>query len=143
MAMEQPVQRAAEGAMPTLRRRQAIALVGGGVAAVSLANRAAATDVRFDVYRKGSNIGTHVIQFDRTGGTLKVASRVDLQVKVAFITAYRYEQTGQDEWQDDVLVRTGSGPTTTARTRWWWPRRVAASWPSMAPPAATPPGSGR
>ena len=35
-----------------------------------------------------------------------MTSRLDLAVKVAFITAYRYEQTGEDEWEDDVLVRT-------------------------------------
>ena len=43
----------------------------------------------------------------RAAGTgLQVTSRLDLAVKVAFITAYRYEQTGEDEWRDDVLVRT-------------------------------------
>ena len=35
-----------------------------------------------------------------------MTSRLDLTVKMAFITAYRYEQTGEDDWQDDVLVRT-------------------------------------
>ena len=102
-------QSAASGAMPTLHRREAIALAGGGVVAMSLANPAAATppmDVRFDVYRKGSQIGTHVIRFSQTGGILNVASRVDFKVKVAFITAYRYEQTGNDDWENDVLVRT-------------------------------------
>ena len=109
MTMGQPAERAAGGAMLTLSRREAIVLAGGGVVAVSLVNPAAATvptDVRFDVYRKGSAIGTHVIRFSQTGGTLKVASQVDIQVKVAFITVYRYEQTGNDDWENDVLVRT-------------------------------------
>jgi hypothetical protein len=109
MTMGQPAQCATGGAMLTLSRRQAIALAGGGVAVVSLVNPAAATastDVRFNVYRKGSAIGTHVIRFSQAGGTLKVASQVDLQVKVAFITVYRYEQTGNDDWENDVLVRT-------------------------------------
>ena len=35
-----------------------------------------------------------------------MTSRLDLAVKVAFITAYRYEQTGEDVWEDDVLVQT-------------------------------------
>ena len=39
-------------------------------------------------------------------GGLAVSSRVELAVKMAFITVYRYEQTGQDEWQDGVLVGT-------------------------------------
>jgi hypothetical protein len=109
MNLSQPVQFAAGGAMPTLSRREAIALAGGGVAATSFVNLAAATaptDVGFNVYRKGSRIGTHVIRFSQTGGTLKVASQIDLRVKVAFITAYRFEQTGNDDWENDVLVRT-------------------------------------
>jgi Family of unknown function (DUF6134) len=95
--------------MPNVQSQEAIALAGGGMAAVSLGNPVAAparTDVRFDVYRKDSLIGVHVIRFSQTGGTLRVASQVELRVKVAFITAYRYEQTGNDDWENDVLVRT-------------------------------------
>jgi hypothetical protein len=91
-----------------MSRRAAIVIVGGGMVGVGLAPVAVAVpaDLTFDVFRKGSHIGTHAIRFDQGDGTLKVTSRLDLAVKVAFITAYRYEQTGQDEWQDDVLVRT-------------------------------------
>ena len=97
------------GRCRTFSRREAIALAGGGAAAISPMNPAAATaptDVRIDVYRKGSAIGTHEIRFSRTGGTLRVASQVDLRVKIALITANRYEQTGNDDSENDVLVRT-------------------------------------
>ena len=77
--------------------------------AIGFVNRAAAAapaDIQLNVYRKGSPIGTHVIRFSQTGGTLKVTSQVDLRVKVAFITVYSYQQTANDDWENGVLVRT-------------------------------------
>ena len=97
------------GATPRLGRRQAIALAGSGMVAIGFANRAAAAapaDIQLNVYRKGSPIGTHVIRFSQTGDTLKVTSQVDLRVKVAFITVYRYQQTANDDWENGVLVRS-------------------------------------
>ena len=97
------------GGTPRLGRRQAIALAGSGMLALGLVNRATAAapaDIQLKVYRKGSPIGTHVIRFSQTGGTLKVASQVDLRVKVAFITVYSYRQTSNDDWEDEVLVRS-------------------------------------
>ena len=95
--------------MPRLDRREAITLVGSGIVAIGFANRAAAAtpaDIQLNVYRKGSLIGTHAIQFSQAGATLKVTSQVDLRVKVAFITAFRYQQTANDEWENELLVRT-------------------------------------
>lgn len=60
----------------------------------------------FDVYRKGSRIGLHEMRFESNAEGLSVSSRVELAVKMAFVTVYSYQQTGQDEWQDGVLVRT-------------------------------------
>ena len=91
-----------------LNRRRAIALVGGSLAMMSMIPGAVAVprSTLFNVFRKGSLIGTHAIDFAGTDGRLQVTSRLDLAVKVAFITAYRYEQTGEDVWEDDVLVQT-------------------------------------
>jgi hypothetical protein len=85
-----------------------MALAGGSLAACCLSRVALAVprDVVFNVFRKGSLIGTHAIAFSGTDRKLQVTSRLDLAVKVAFITAYRYEQTGEDVWEDNVLVRT-------------------------------------
>ena len=89
-------------------RRGALTLVGGGLLALGGARPALAvpTDVTFNVIRKGTQIGTHQIRFEETDGALAVTSELDLAVKVAFITAYRYRQIGRDEWQGDVLQRT-------------------------------------
>jgi len=46
------------------------------------------------------------IRFSQTSGILKVTSQIDLQVKVAFITVYSYQQTANDDWENGVLVRS-------------------------------------
>jgi hypothetical protein len=109
MGMARSAVRSLGGATPRLGRRRAIALAGGGVAALGFGKHAAATaptDLQLNVFRQGSPIGTHVIRFSQAGGTLQVASEVDLRVKVAFITAYSYRQTSNDDWEDEVLVRS-------------------------------------
>ena len=91
-----------------LTRRGTMALVGGTLATCCLSNvaRAVPRDVVFNVFRKGSLIGTHAISFAGSSQRLQVTNRLDLAVKVAFITAYRYEQEGRDVWENDVLVQT-------------------------------------
>lgn len=93
---------------PVLNRRHAIALAAGGLSTMYWAQGALAMphDTLFNVFRKGSMIGTHAIKFNGTEDGLQVISRLDLAIKVAFITAYRYEQTGDDIWEHDVLVQT-------------------------------------
>jgi Family of unknown function (DUF6134) len=107
-AQEEPPGDTRPGAAAT--RRRAVALVGGGVAAAGLGRAARADrlppDLAFDVYRKGDRIGAHTISFAPAGAGERVTSRVELAVKMAFVTLYRYEQTGEDEWRDGVLVRT-------------------------------------
>ena len=107
--MARSIVRSSDGPMPRLGRREAITLAGSGIVAIGFANRAAAAtpaDIQLNVYRKGSLIGTHAIQFSQAGATLKVTSQVDLRVKVAFITVFSYQQTANDDWENEVLVRT-------------------------------------
>ena len=106
--MAQSVACSSAGAPPRLGRRQAIALAGSGMM-VGFVNRvvaAAPARIQLNVYRKGSLIGTHVIGFSQTSSILKVTSQIDLQVKVAFITVYSYQQTANDDWENGVLVRS-------------------------------------
>jgi hypothetical protein len=94
--------------MTVLDRRRTIALLGGSLVMAGLVPGALALprNTLFNVYRKGSLIGTHAIDFAGGEDRLEVTSRLDLAVKVAFITAYRYAQTGLDVWENDVLVHT-------------------------------------
>ena len=95
---------------PAATRRGVVALIGGVAMAGALARAACAgqvpPDLAFDVLRKGSKIGLHTVRFAGTDAAERVTSHVELAVKMAFVTVYRYEQTGEDEWQAGVLVRT-------------------------------------
>lgn len=94
------------GSGPQLTRRVAAGLLAGGVVTAATGGLAAAlpADRTFRVFRKGANIGSHSVRFEEKSGRLIVRSEVGLVVKIAFITAFRYEQTALDQWRDGVLV---------------------------------------
>ncbi|MFZ4689621.1 MAG: DUF6134 family protein [Polymorphobacter sp.] len=89
-------------------------LLGGAVlAALPLPARAAlpvpAGDrLAFDVMRKGSRLGTHVLTFERKGDNLVVRVAVELMVKAAFITLYRYSHRATERWVGDEVVALDS-----------------------------------
>ncbi|MDF2763788.1 MAG: hypothetical protein K0S81_782 [Rhodospirillales bacterium] len=58
----------------------------------------------FKVFRDGDPIGTHTLTARHEGGDLVLDIAVAIKVKVAFITAYRYEQTRREVWRDGRLI---------------------------------------
>lgn len=84
----------------------------GGIAGALVASRqlrassVVPADTTFRIVRKRADIGRHRIAFRPEGNGFRMDADVDLAVKVAFVTAFRYRQTGQDRWQDDVLVES-------------------------------------
>jgi Family of unknown function (DUF6134) len=62
----------------------------------------------FAVDRNGSPIGRHLLTFtpNRTG--LGVDILIELEVKFAFITLYRYRHTNRELWEDGRLVSFAS-----------------------------------
>lgn len=57
----------------------------------------------FRVLREGDTIGHHSIDFSRRGDDLVVDVNIDLEVKFAFITVYRYTHRNQEIWRDGRL----------------------------------------
>jgi hypothetical protein len=79
------------------------------VAGLPAAPAAIAADLKdgatsFKVIREGDQIGTHTVTARHEGGDLVLDIAVDIKVKVAFITAYRYEQTRREVWRDGKLI---------------------------------------
>ncbi len=79
------------------------------VIAAGIVQSAAAADLadgtyRFKVFRDGDEIGSHTITARHDGQDLVLDIAVALKVKVAFITAYRYEQTRREVWRDGRLI---------------------------------------
>lgn len=56
--------------------------------------------LRFDVYRKGSRVGRHTVEFKKDGDVLKVESHFKLKVKILFVTAYKYEFHSLGVWKN-------------------------------------------
>jgi hypothetical protein len=62
----------------------------------------------FTVLRNGSEVGRHEMRFRNEADGLKIDIRTNVAVKVAFITAYRFEHEGHEIWQNGRLVRLWS-----------------------------------
>lgn len=75
-------------------------------------------DSRFTVMREGSPIGTHRIRTEQVGDETRVAVEIDLQVRIAFVTVYRYSHRNRETWRDGRLVaidtRTDDNGTVTS-----------------------------
>ncbi len=80
----------------------------GLLAALSLlAAVPAAADSRmlaFDVLREGAPIGTHVVSIRTSGADTEVSIRIDLEVRLAFLTLYRYTHRARETWSGGRLV---------------------------------------
>jgi hypothetical protein len=93
------------------RRGFALACVAG-VGALSIGSRRAAAmqalppDRSFAIFRDGDEIGRHDVRFRASAAGLEVATKIDIAVKVAFITAFRFGQEVLDHWQDGLLVES-------------------------------------
>jgi hypothetical protein len=60
--------------------------------------------LKYAINRNGDQIGTHTIEVKRNGPEVLVSLATRIEVKVAFITAYRFEQSGSERWIDGRLV---------------------------------------
>lgn len=91
-------------------RRDALRLAAAGAAAALLAPRrvfAAVTDrspLQYLVFVDGKRSGTYTVEFVPRGEGFTAMSAMSIRVDVAFITAYRYQQDGQEDWHDGKLV---------------------------------------
>ncbi|MEK9645088.1 MAG: DUF6134 family protein [Alphaproteobacteria bacterium] len=62
----------------------------------------------FTVLRDGDEIGSHRLHFSNGEEGLRVDIKTNIQVKMMFITAYRFEHDGHEIWRDGRLTRLWS-----------------------------------
>jgi hypothetical protein len=67
-------------------------------------SQAAAETIRFAIMRDGQPIGTNMIELGRNGAETTVKMVTRIQVKIAFMTVYRFDQTETERWVDGRLV---------------------------------------
>ena len=58
----------------------------------------------FDVQRDGSSIGTHRVTIREVGNRREVEIAIDMAVKLAFVTVYRYTHRATETWAGERLV---------------------------------------
>lgn len=82
--------------------------VVGALAAVSVlaAAQAEAETLNYTVTRDGSTIGTHTVEISDDATEVNV--KTDIEVKVLFVTAYKFKHTSQEKWQNGQLVAISS-----------------------------------
>lgn len=74
--------------------------------------------LKFTVLRDGSEIGTHKIDVRRDGAATRVNIKTDIAVKMAFITVYRFEHSGKEEWRNGQLVQIESKTNDDGTDKW-------------------------
>ena len=62
----------------------------------------------FDVTINGDPMGYHYVEYSRDGDELVVDIDIDLRVKFAFITVFKYLHENQERWVDNTLVELNS-----------------------------------
>lgn len=62
------------------------------------------TDLRFFVLRNADQIGTVTMQIRRDGSSTVAHTKTHIQVKLGFVTLYRYDQTQTEHWTDGHFV---------------------------------------
>lgn len=64
------------------------------------------SDRVFTIYRHGAAIGRHEVRFAPAADGLIVTTDIELAVKIAFITAFHFEQSAVERWVDGRLVES-------------------------------------
>ena len=75
-------------------------------------------NLSFDVLREGEPIGHHSVTFRQVDGDLQVDIAITLEVKVAFITVFRYEHENTEIWRDGGLVAIETTTNDNGEKHW-------------------------
>lgn len=93
-----------------LSRRRALGLLAlGGAMAVASRGQATSNErmpqpLRYLAYVDGSRSGTQDIEFVPREQGFTVMSSLCIRLELAFVTLYRFQQTGQEDWKDGKLL---------------------------------------
>ena len=69
----------------------------------------------FDIIRKGTRLGAHVLTFEQAGDALAVRVKVDLVIKLGFLTLYRYSHRATERWTGDQVTGLDSATDDDGR----------------------------
>lgn len=79
-------------------------VLGGSVGATAAPSVPPEGMLEFSVRKSGREVGRHKITFAQNDGALVVDTVSSLQLRVAFVTVYRYTQRTRETWREGLLV---------------------------------------
>jgi hypothetical protein len=82
----------------------ALSLAVGSAAASPVAASTGPALYRYAVSFDDRPIGSHTFVIDRDGGTQRVRSRAEFDVKILFVPVYRYAHTAEEVWERGCLA---------------------------------------
>ena len=106
----------------TLLRRAALAVLFLGAGSAQAWAEAPPGTYRYKIERGGSEIGRQTVVVGKDGDKVTVSDESVVKVKIAFITAYTFDHSRRETWQDGKLTSletriddNGTKSTLTAR----------------------------
>ena len=60
--------------------------------------------IAFDVFRKGSPVGTHEVTFRRDGEDIIAKTRFEVSIKIFVVPVYYYLYTSTERWREGKLI---------------------------------------
>jgi hypothetical protein len=73
-------------------------------AAPGAASGLALRPLRFDIVWSKDRIGSHVVTFEQSGGELFVRTHIDVEVRLMWMTLFKYAHQSIETWNDRRLV---------------------------------------
>ena len=59
----------------------------------------------YDIIRKNKVIGSYEILFSENNGNLNIKTNIDIEIKVFFVTVYKFLHQSKEIWKDGSFVR--------------------------------------
>ena len=59
----------------------------------------------YDIFRKNKVIGIYEILFSENDGNLSVETNINIEVKIFFVSAYKFSHQSKEIWKDGNFIR--------------------------------------
>ena len=75
--------------------------------------------IKFDIIRKNKNIGYHIIDFNKENDILNVNIEVNINVKIGFLSIYKYSHQNHEQWKDGKLYKIKTNTFTNSKKEYF------------------------
>ena len=76
-------------------------------------------EIKFDIIRKNQNIGYHIITFKQKNDILNVNIEVNINVKIGFLSIYKYSHQNHEQWKNNKLYKISTNSFTNTKKKYF------------------------